>query len=162
MLHKPASTNSFFMTPILAYSGGYTHHYEARCARGDVAGDKGGVVGYKRIRLDRVVYACHRLAFLYMTGEWPRYGVDHINGNRLDNAWENLRDVPSRVNSQNMRKAVRTNPTGLLGVTTYKNRYLSRIRVNGKLVYLGQFKTPEEAHQSYVLAKRKMHEGCTI
>ncbi|SRR6266446_2339189 len=38
-------------------------------------------------------YRAARLAHLYMTGEWPKHKMDHINRIKDDNRWENLRDV---------------------------------------------------------------------
>jgi len=43
----------------------------------------------------------HRFAFLVMTGTWPRFTVDHINGVRTDNRWCNLRDVTIQENRRN-------------------------------------------------------------
>lgn len=64
--------------------------------------------GYLRISVDCVRYPSHRLAFLYMTGEWPSNTVDHINGIRNDNRWENLRDVSRQVNATNKASVGKT------------------------------------------------------
>ena len=54
----------------------------------------------------------------------------------------------------------------MLGVRYRKSRiskpYEACIKVNGKNKYLGNYSTPEEAHQAYLTAKRELHEGCTI
>ena len=108
-------------------------------------------------------YKAHRLAWLYMTGEWPEFEIDHINGNRSDNRWENLRDIKHAINLQNRRKPQTNNrSTGLLGVYPNKKRYRAVIATNGKSTHLGTFDTPDGAHEAYLKAKRKFHAGCTI
>lgn len=46
-------------------------------------------------------YKASRLAWLYMTGEWPKYEMDHINHVKDDNRWVNLRDVTPAENCAN-------------------------------------------------------------
>lgn len=105
----------------------------------------------------------HRLAWLYVYGEWPQHGLDHINGVRLDNRISNLRDVPQTINLENQRKAKGLTKSGFLGVErTRGGKWAARIVANGKRYGLGVFATPEAAHSAYVTAKRKLHEGCTI
>lgn len=121
--------------------------------------------GYLRVVFFGVEYRLHRLVWLYMTGEWPKDQIDHIDGNPANNRFANLRDVSNCVNQQNIRKApVHNKSTGLLGATLDKEtgKFRARIRVNGKKKSLGFFETPQEAHQAYLTAKRKFHEGCTI
>src|SRR3990172_5360433 len=64
--------------------------------------------GYWAFKCGDRIYMAHRLAFLYMTGEFPRDQIDHINGVRHDNRWGNLREVTQRLNNQNIRKAKRS------------------------------------------------------
>ncbi len=134
-----------------------------RAKIGFVAGsiDKGG---YIRICKDGKEYYAHRLAWFYIYGKWPNYQIDHINGDKIDNRIENLRDVMEFVNHQNLRKARVDNKAGHLGVGKMDRyqKYFSKISIAGKSIYLGSFETPEEAHQAYLDAKRKFHEGCTI
>lgn len=118
--------------------------------------------GWRDIGINGPKYAAHRLAWIYMTGEWPSLYIDHINGDRLDNRFSNLRVVDNTVNIQNQRKANKRNSVGLLGVTTYKGRFIAQIGVNKKQIRLGCFSTPEEAHAAYLDAKRRLHPGCTI
>lgn len=120
--------------------------------------------GYTRIQLDRRQYLAHRLAVLYTTGELPPddMDVDHINGNRGDNRFSNLRIVLPAVNRQNMRKAKANNKTGLLGVSQDGKRFRAHIWVDGANRHLGTFSTAEEAHAAYLIAKRQLHAGCTI
>ena len=56
---------------------------------------------YKSITIDYVDYTAGRLAWFYMTGKWPRHVIDHINRERNDNRFRNLRDVTQKVNSRN-------------------------------------------------------------
>ena len=48
--------------------------------------------GYLRVKRDGRLYMLHRLAWFIHTGEWPKYEIDHINGDRRDNRMANLRD----------------------------------------------------------------------
>lgn len=118
--------------------------------------------GYVIICIDYKLYSAHRLAWLYMTGEWPKEEVDHIDGHRSNNRFVNLRDVSVSMNRQNRRAADRKSKSGLLGVNTNKYSWAARIKVDGKKISLGSYPTPELAHAAYVEAKRKLHAGCTI
>lgn len=139
------------------------------CSRRAVAGTKAGsvdkVTGYVRIRLDGKINQAHRLAWLYMTGSWPTFEVDHRDTVRANNAWSNLRDVTHAVNGQNQRKAHKSNKSsGLLGASwdAAKGAWLSHITLNYKLQFLGYFDTAIKAHHRYLAEKRSLHEGCTI
>lgn len=118
--------------------------------------------GYLAMSLDCRRYYLHRLAWLYMVGEWPRNKIDHIDGNRKNNVWANLRDVSDMVSAQNMRRASKNNAVGLLGVYKKRKRFVARIYTSGKQIVVGSFDSPEEAHAAYVTAKRRHHIGCTI
>jgi hypothetical protein len=107
-------------------------------------------------------YRSHRLAWLYITGDWPR-AVDHINGNRCDNRWENLREVDNKTNTENARHARSSNRScGVLGVTKRGKRFIAQIKSDGVHRYLGSFHDAASAHLAYVAAKRELHEGCTL
>ena len=107
------------------------------------------VVGKKR--------AAHRLAWLYMTGEWPADEIDHIDGDPTNNRFANLREANSAENKQNMRRARSGSKSGLLGVSPHQGKWQARIHICGKVKRLGLFKTPEEAHLAYLTAKRELH-----
>lgn len=72
---------------------------------GQTAGCLDKTNGYISIKVDKRRYTGHRLAYLYMTGEFPTE-IDHINRNRADNRWENLRNVPHSINMKNRPKFV--------------------------------------------------------
>lgn len=127
------------------------------------AGDAAGSPtdrGYTVIGIEGEVYRAHRLAWLYMTGEWSPSEIDHRNLVKDDNAWDNLRLSNRSLNLQNQTKAMKNNHTGLLGVTKRRDRvFIARIRLDGKSTFLGQFETPERAHAAYLEAKRELHPG---
>lgn len=119
--------------------------------------------GYVRICIDQRDYRAHRLAWLYMTGEWPTTDIDHINGIPNDNRWQNLRVVTRAVNCQNRRQAHSNNKsTGVLGVSKDRGRFVASIFVDGRNKRLGRYRTVAEAEAAYVRAKREHHPGCTI
>lgn len=77
----------------------------------DVKGSRGryGVAGttnnrgYVSITIDGKRYSAHRLAFLYMEGELPEHHVDHINRDKTDNSWANLRHATEAINNRNRK-----------------------------------------------------------
>ena len=133
-----------------------------RVASGRLAGDSSG--GRVSIKIDGRLYRAHRLAFLYINGEWPRHEVDHLNGDPADNRWLNLRDVPHIVNTQNTRRARSGSGTGVMGVHLEKRtgRYVARIVVEGNGIHLGTFDSPDAAHAEFIKAKRALHVGNTL
>lgn len=82
--------------------------------------------------------------------------VDHINGNALDNRRENLRLAIGSQNNYNSRR-YKNNTTGYKGVYFIKarRRWAAHIQVEGKNIYLGYFKTPEDAYVAYCEAAKK-------
>lgn len=73
---------------------------------------------------------------------------DHINGNVCDNRKSNLRECSKLENNRNV-KLHRDNKIGYKGVSFWKNKYIARICVNYKLIYIGSYNTKEEAAQAY-------------
>lgn len=108
------------------------------------------------------VLKAHRVIWAIHHGEWPDGPIDHINGDRADNRLSNLRVATDRMNSENKRAAMPFSKTGLLGVSPHGKGYRAHIVVAGKQKYLGYFKDPQLAHEAYLAAKRRLHEGCTL
>lgn len=126
-----------------------------RVRAGDIAGSPNGR-GYRSIGIDGHRYQEHRLAWVWMTGEWPKAGIDHVNRDPSDNRWCNLRDADKSKNRANGR-APSTNTSGFKGVYRYKQwrNWEAQIRVKGKKIYLGRFDTRHQAYAAYCIAARK-------
>lgn len=115
--------------------------------------------GYIQVGILGKSWLAHRLAWLWVYGEFPSLDVDHIDGDPSNNKIENLRVVPHINNQQNQRRASKNNKSGFLGVSKDKYSFRAKICVNKKIVCLGSFKTPEEAHEVYIKTKLKVHPG---
>lgn len=120
--------------------------------------------GYRKICVAGRMYWEHRLAWLYVNGTWPSDQIDHVNGVKGDNRIANLREATRSENQGNLRQARSDSKTGLLGVHWNKpnKKFMAQIMFSGKQKYLGLFNTAEEAHQAYLVAKRELHQFCTI
>lgn len=120
--------------------------------RGTRAGEEAGCVrpiGYRAISIDYTSYYAHRLAWFYMTGEWPKRQVDHKNGDRDDNRIANLADVSVSQNSHNTVKLGPKNTTGYRGVTRYADKFIAQGMIEGKLEAIAMCDTAEEAAEAY-------------
>lgn len=126
-----------------------------RAKAGTVAGSKLGN-GYREIRVDNVKYLAHRLIWFWMTGKWPNGQVDHIDLNRSNNSWANLRIATHGQNVYNSGLR-RNNTSGHKGVIRRKYAWHARIMANRKLHLLGDFKTKEEAIKAYQDAAKRLH-----
>lgn len=113
---------------------------------GSIAGNINTKIGYVQIRLQGVLYYAHRLAFLYMTGAFPEKEVDHINGNRTDNRWTNLRQATSLEQSRNCALS-KNNTSGIKGVCwdKRKQKWYARITINRRDHFVGYFDDLNEA-----------------
>ncbi|MCM8735974.1 HNH endonuclease [Azospirillum sp. A1-3] len=122
---------------------------------GQVAGCVGGH-GYVQIRLDGRQYLAHRLAWLYMTGEWPDADLDHINRVKSDNRLANLREATRSKNMGN-KSMSKNNSSGVKGVTWDKSRgkWQAKIMENGNNRFLGHFTDLDAAASAYASAARE-------
>ena len=124
-------------------------------------GKAGSVVGYTcprgyvQISVDAVSYRAHRLAFFFMTGQWPTL-IDHINRNRSDNRWANLRETTHVHNSMNMGHVGRAT-TGVRNVSfnRKRNNYEVKLRCKGKNIFIGVFNELELADLVAQMAREK-------
>ena len=118
---------------------------------GTSSGEQEG--GRRQIGVDGVHYREHRLAWLYMTGEWPHPEVDHKNMDASDNRWENLREA-TPVQNQGNKHAYANSRSGVKGVYwhTAAKRWAAVIRMNRKSQHLGLFDDIEGASAAYAAA----------
>ena len=122
-------------------------------------GDMAGFIksnGYRYICIDGKTYREHRLVWLFITGAWPDAEIDHINLEKADNRFANLRAATRSENLANTR--VRNgNTSRLKGISWHKRdkKWRARIAAPGKQKYLGNFDCPAAAHFAYIVAADK-------
>lgn len=95
-------------------------------------------------------YLEHRLVWLYHHGEWPKDQIDHIDGNKLNNRLNNLREVSNQENQFN-RKSVKDSSSKYKGVSWYPkyNKWLASYRLDKKKYFIGYYETEIEAAKAY-------------
>lgn len=114
--------------------------------------------GYWSIMIEGKNYPSHRLAWLYVHGEWPAEDIDHISGDRGDNRLSNLRACSRAENHQNKAKN-KNNSSGYVGVRFHvqSGLWVAAITANYKAHHLGCFQTREAAAEAYRDAKSQLH-----
>ena|SRR6478752_2440739 len=117
-----------------------------------------GTGKYVHISVDAVQYKAHRLAFLYMEGSFPDGHIDHIDGNGLNNRFVNLRLCTREQNRHNSPPMAR-NTTGHKNVTQRKPTwgFNVTIKIKGKTMNFGTYKTIEEAVEKAKQARIDLH-----
>lgn len=114
--------------------------------------------GYTRIHMNKTTFDAHRLAWLYVYGEWASEEIDHINRVRSDNRIVNLRKVSRSANIQNS-SIRRDNTSGAKGVCWHKaaNKWCARISINRKRLPLGVYDDLSDAIEARKAAELKYH-----
>lgn len=102
-------------------------------------------IGYRQVKINKVLYYTHRLIFLMEFGFMPTT-VDHINGDKLDNRIENLRQATYRENNCNV-PVRKNNTSGVKGVYFSKrfNTWHARVFRNGIAVASRYFRNFDDA-----------------
>jgi hypothetical protein len=138
---------------ILEYNPGTGEFFwKVNRTAGVYAGDVAGSIyknGYRYIQIDGLDYRAGRLAWFFVTGEDPLDFVDHRNGDRDDNRFENLRLAN---NSQNQANATwSTNTSGFKGVAWQPSRkkWIAMITVDGVAKNLGRYTSIVDAAKAY-------------
>ena len=111
--------------------------------------------GYLVLSFNGEKYYAHRLVWLYVTGEWPPNEIDHIDRDRINNRFANLRPATSGQNKGNLSKRS-NNTSGTKGVFWHKHmrRWRAQIQQAGVSRHLGYFNTTEDAAVAYAAAAR--------
>lgn len=114
--------------------------------------------GYITIVIMHKHHYAHRLAWLHVTGAMPEADIDHIDGDRKNNRWLNLRQATRSQNNMN-QKAQQRSKSGLKGVYWHvkAGKWAAQIVVNKEHHYLGLFDTAEAAHAAYREAASRLH-----
>ena len=126
---------------------------------GSVAGSIDKITGYRDIGFYGKHLLAHRFAWFVVHGEVPDDQIDHIDGNRENNAISNLRLASQSQNSQNTTLS-KSNTSGIKGVSWYKRigKWDVRIRANGKQKHLGYYDTLEEAKSVIEKHREALHK----
>lgn len=111
--------------------------------------------GYRYIQAKGRKYPAHHLVWYFETGSFPTLFLDHIDGNKLNNHFSNLREVTTKQNNEHRGKQV-NNTTGYKGVTFNKrlNKFIAQIQHNYETKYLGVFETALDASHAYEKAAK--------
>jgi hypothetical protein len=105
--------------------------------------------GYIQVMIEGKIYLAHRLAWLYVHGEFPKDQIDHINHDRSDNRIENLRSVTYKENNQNRSKCNGTSKFVGIYWNKLENKWRSQISCNSTRQIIGSFHDEIEAALAY-------------
>lgn len=108
----------------------------------------------KTIRVHKLVAIC----FLNHIPNGYKITVDHINEVKTDNRVENLQLVSNRENCSRSKKNKSSKYTGVCYVKN-KNKWMSRIRIKDKSVFLGYFTKEEDAAKAYQDKLKEIKDG---
>lgn len=111
------------------------------------AGERAGRIhhsGYETLKIEGYYFTAHRVAWLLMTGEWPQDDIDHMDRNRTNNRWSNLRAATREQNSRNSIPK-KNNSTGIVGVSEFRGKFIAHISTGGSRVTNKTFRTLKEA-----------------
>ena len=109
--------------------------------------------GYRQIKIAGRLYKAHRLAWLYMTGDWPSGLIDHADRNKDNNRWANLRAGTKALNAANSKRRS-TGVSGYKGVSwdTKNEKFRATIKSGGSFRHLGYFDSARDANRAYARA----------
>ena len=132
------------------------HVAAKRSPAGSIAGCI-GTAGYWRVIVDGHYYYSHRLIWVMQTGSEPVDQIDHIDGDKTNNRWVNLRAADNGKNRWNTKLA-KNNRSGVKGVHHEHGRaWLAHIGVGRRQIRIGRFKTFEEAVTARRNAEKLLH-----
>lgn len=137
-----------------------TGHFIRR-GTGRFAGKRAGCLhrssGYWVIKINSKQILAHRLAWLWMHGEWPEDFIDHRDRSKTDNRVSELRKATNGQNIANSKPRARSGFKGVYAAPRMPGRWQAQINVNGKTTNIGTFDNIEEAARAYREAATKQY-----
>ncbi|BCD83620.1 hypothetical protein PSm6_00270 [Pseudomonas solani] len=126
--------------------------------KGELTGGCSARGGYLSIYICGARFRAHRLAWFYMTGEWPKQEIDHINGDRKDNRFSNLRTCTHQQNNHN-QPIRKTNTSGIKGVYWNKRqrKWRGQVCLNYHIHHTKGFDKIDEAEVAVRALREELH-----
>lgn len=112
--------------------------------------------GYIQVRKGRDKFMAHRIIWAMHYGAWPESGIDHINGDRLDNRIENMRDETQFKNCKNAAKYPRMEPWIATGVCRRNNgKWSASVQIDKMKKTLGTY----NCHTAAMIARKLFNQS---
>ena len=160
---KPKALTHERLLEVLDYcpeSGTFFWRYPRKGVHRLSAGGVHKQTGYVRLTIDKDLMLAHRVAWFYVTGKWPEEVIDHINGDRADNRFSNLRQASIAENLQNRVESF-VSTSGHKNVIWYKAYQMWQVQVAafGKRYNGGYFKHIEDAVEAAKALRNRVHKA---
>lgn len=127
---------------------------------GKIAGSVDARTGRRRIKVAGRLWLSYILVWAWLYRQWPQANkqIDHIDGNKLNDRQDNLREATRAQNARNVGRT-RANKSGYKGVDWFapQQKWRARIKADTMSKFLGYFDSPEEAHEAYKKAAAVLH-----
>ncbi len=143
------------------------HHFKTQrgylisISKINISGSAISDTGYITVSIDNKTFYAHRIIWKMQTGEDPSF-IDHIDHNRANNAWSNLRNIQREDHSKNLGRRT-NNKSGITGVYFSKaaKKWVAQCRVNYHTTYLGCYLDIHDASQAVLefRIKNNFHEN---
>ena len=115
-------------------------------------------LGYMVVSIKNKTYLIHRIIFWLKNNYLPKY-IDHIDGNKLNNSIENLREASNQQNCFN-QKLRKTSTSGIKNVRwDFRiNKWVVRFTVNYKPKHIGVYAELHDAIEVAEKTRKQLHK----